>query len=96
MLKEILKLANELIDSIGPKAEVPDTLEYYLWHKVMNFSNSITKAELRIDSEKAAYILSYFGSDSMDWQSEEYKKTTQMADLARKYARTLSGDEKLH
>ena len=84
-------LINELEKFIAEydlQKSIPDTHEWYLFNNTKKYMNTLKAANTSSDVKYAATQYGIFCTESMDWNTDIYKKCAALSEMGYKLART--------
>jgi hypothetical protein len=76
-----------LMSEVEARSPLAESVEWYLINQVRTFSGSLDAAKSKQDIENCTGVFSRFCAESMDWDTDLYKKCTEITALGFKLAK---------
>ncbi len=64
-----------------------DTLNWYIYHHLLEYRKTLISSNDHIDLDRAASKFGMFCTESMDWDTPEYRKWIEISEIGDKISR---------
>ena len=86
---ELINEINNILRNIESDNLKTENIEWYLRNNLIEYLDSVKKANSRIDLENATKLLDRFCLEGMDWDNKLFKKCSELTSLGLKISKLL-------
>lgn len=84
---ELISELEKVIVEYDLQKSTPDTHEWYLFNNTKKYIDALKIAHTSMEVKNAATVYGMFCTESMDWDTELYKKCAALTEMGYKLAR---------